>query len=278
MDKVDWGKSPRAAIRRFEKNDEGRDFVVGDIHGEFSLALEALEAADFDGRVDRLFCVGDLIDRGSENDRVLDFLEREGVYAILGNHEEDLAKMARLSELEGARWLDAACREMDMAWWLDVGPKKRQAIVEAFERLPLAFEIQTEAGLVAVVHAEPLPSLGWAYFKTLLEAGEELAVESCLRGREVAEGREQGSFGDVWRVFAGHTPAVGGVGKWGNLFCVDTGAVFGKLGKSKSGHLTLCRIDAPESELLSERSMAGLFEVKGASPVLSPEARSARPS
>jgi hypothetical protein len=105
-----------------------------------------------------------------------------------------------------------------------------------------------------------------------------LAVESCLRGREIAEGREKGAFGDVWRVFAGHTPAVGGVGKFGNLFCIDTGAVFGKLGKSKAAHLTLCRIDAPEHELLSARAMAGLFEVKGARlPGCEPSARAAKP-
>ena len=256
-------KSSASLVRRFGINELGRDFAVGDIHGEFSLVLEALELAGFDGRADRLFCVGDLIDRGSECHKVLEFLTTPGIFSIKGNHEDDLVGVAKSSKAGVPKLLEIACREIGVMWWHELDEGLRGEIVEEFAALPLAFEVKTHQGVVGIVHAEPVPSLSWSYFVELLEQGEELAVESALRGREVAEGREEGCYGDVWRVFAGHTPAPGGMESFGNLLCIDTGAVFGKHGAGNKGHLTLARIDAPDFELRKERSMSGLIEIKG---------------
>ena len=44
----------------------GRDFVFDDIHGCFATVEQALEALDYDPGRDRLFSVGDLIDRARE--------------------------------------------------------------------------------------------------------------------------------------------------------------------------------------------------------------------
>jgi len=56
-----------AQFPRFACNAVGRDFAVGDIHGCFSHLRRSLEAIGFDASVDRLFSVGDLIDRGPES-------------------------------------------------------------------------------------------------------------------------------------------------------------------------------------------------------------------
>ena len=56
---------PTTAVARYARNvTSGRDLVVGDVHGEFSTLEHALEALDFQPGKDRLFSVGDLIDRG----------------------------------------------------------------------------------------------------------------------------------------------------------------------------------------------------------------------
>jgi len=47
-------------------NKKGRDFVCGDIHGCFDQLEEKLSQVNFDKSTDRLFCVGDLIDRGHD--------------------------------------------------------------------------------------------------------------------------------------------------------------------------------------------------------------------
>lgn len=51
------------------ENQNGRDFVVGDIHGHFAMLNELMEVVAFDRNVDRLFAVGDLIDRGPNSVR-----------------------------------------------------------------------------------------------------------------------------------------------------------------------------------------------------------------
>ena len=58
--------SAGAAVARFEENATGRDFVVGDLHGMFSHLEALLNEVAFDESADRLFSVGDLIDRGPE--------------------------------------------------------------------------------------------------------------------------------------------------------------------------------------------------------------------
>ncbi|WP_183132684.1 metallophosphoesterase, partial [Pseudomonas amygdali] len=58
-------------IKRFAENTVGRDFAVGDIHGHFTRLQVALDVAGFNPAVDRLFSVGDLVDRGPECEDVI---------------------------------------------------------------------------------------------------------------------------------------------------------------------------------------------------------------
>jgi len=75
-------------VKRLPKNVLGRDFVIGDIHGRFQLVDQALLAVDFDRERDRLFSVGDLVDRGPEPLRALEFLAQPWFHAVRGNHED----------------------------------------------------------------------------------------------------------------------------------------------------------------------------------------------
>ena len=56
--------APECALERFERNESGRDLVVGDIHGMFPHLSALLAQLEFDESRDRLFSVGDLVDRG----------------------------------------------------------------------------------------------------------------------------------------------------------------------------------------------------------------------
>lgn len=71
-----------------KKNELGRDFVVGDIHGEFSMLEDALQIIGFDPIKDRLLCCGDMIDRGAESHRAFEFLEQPWFFSVKGNHED----------------------------------------------------------------------------------------------------------------------------------------------------------------------------------------------
>lgn len=77
-------------VQRLSKNTAGRDFVVGDIHGEHDLLMVLLKAINFDYLKDRVICTGDLVDRGSKSFEVLKLLKQPWFFSALGNHEDML--------------------------------------------------------------------------------------------------------------------------------------------------------------------------------------------
>ena len=68
-------------------NAQGRDFIVGDLHGCRSMLDALLEHVGFDTARDRLFSVGDLVDRGPDSMACLDLLLEPWFYPVLGNHD-----------------------------------------------------------------------------------------------------------------------------------------------------------------------------------------------
>ena len=75
-------------FKRFERNDLGRDFAVGDIHGHFSQLQKKLDEIGFNQDVDRLFSVGDLVDRGPECELSLEWIDRPWFHPVRGNHDD----------------------------------------------------------------------------------------------------------------------------------------------------------------------------------------------
>lgn len=68
-------------------NTTGRDFIVGDLHGCTNMLLALLDHIHFDPSVDRVFSVGDLVDRGPDSEGCLTLLEYPWFHAVLGNHD-----------------------------------------------------------------------------------------------------------------------------------------------------------------------------------------------
>lgn len=78
-------KSP--FIKIYPQNLRGRDFVVGDLHGCIDLLYILLEHVEFDPLNDRVFSVGDLIDRGPNSLEALELLKKDWFFSVMGNHE-----------------------------------------------------------------------------------------------------------------------------------------------------------------------------------------------
>jgi serine/threonine protein phosphatase 1 len=103
----------QSPIVTFLANTVGRDFAVGDIHGCFSALQKVLDTVTFDPAVDRLFSVGDLVDRGPESHLVLEWLDKPWFHAIGGNHDH-MAWRSALGDpyphvdhrRHGGEWLD----------------------------------------------------------------------------------------------------------------------------------------------------------------------------
>jgi serine/threonine protein phosphatase 1 len=79
--------SNSSIARQLPQNTHGKDYVVGDLHGCFDLLEQLLEKVHFNTSSDRLFSVGDLIDRGPNSLRCLELLAEPWFYAVQGNHE-----------------------------------------------------------------------------------------------------------------------------------------------------------------------------------------------
>ena len=73
-------------------NEQGRDFVVGDVHGCFRTLERGLREVQFDADSDRLFGVGDLVDRGPNSADALVWLEERFHAVALGNHERAIRR------------------------------------------------------------------------------------------------------------------------------------------------------------------------------------------
>lgn len=74
--------------RQYNLDEFGRVFVFGDIHGNFKALEYTLEKMS---EKDALIFTGDYVDRGIENDKVIDKLyelsQKDNVFIIRGNHE-----------------------------------------------------------------------------------------------------------------------------------------------------------------------------------------------
>ena len=65
---------------------EHRRIVIGDVHGHHDGLMTLLEALA-PGSDDRVYFLGDLIDRGPKSAQVLDFVQQSPYQTLLGNHE-----------------------------------------------------------------------------------------------------------------------------------------------------------------------------------------------
>lgn len=64
-----------------------RIILIGDIHGQYTELRKLLRKVKYDKRKDHILVLGDFIAKGPDSFKVLDFLIKNDVDCILGNHE-----------------------------------------------------------------------------------------------------------------------------------------------------------------------------------------------
>jgi serine/threonine protein phosphatase 1 len=214
-------------VKRVSRNTQGRDLIVGDIHGYFTKLQAALDAVGFNPAAgDRLFSVGDLVDRGPESMMALQWLARPWFHAVAGNHED----MAINWDAGGMPVHNYAAN--GGSWNIASDKTTRREIALAFAELPIAIELETCGGVVAIVHADcPAPS--WPQFvgsleSVLISEMERMHLISMAQWSRHRRDRlmDHGVEG-VRAVVVGHTP----MERWtslGNVIYIDTGGWQGR--------------------------------------------------
>jgi serine/threonine protein phosphatase 1 len=206
--------------QHYAANVAGRDFVVGDVHGCFTKLQAALDGLSFDPAKDRLFSVGDLVDRGQESELAYEWLSKPWFHPVRGNHEQMAIDCAQ-------GMFDYGCYVQNGGtWFLALTKPERQLIADAFSALPILIDIDTPSGLVGIVHAD-CPLASWPDLIEALEGEHaEQFAQMCIWSRERIQVGNETAVEGVVSVIVGHTPMK--ASKWlGNVRYIDTGAVFG---------------------------------------------------
>jgi serine/threonine protein phosphatase 1 len=208
----------------FSLNKKGRDFAVGDIHGYFSALQTALDTVNFCPTVDRLFSVGDLVDRGPESHMVLDWLAKPWFHAICGNHDFMTWRAAL-----GNPYLEVDHQMHGGAWLIALEADEQQRIGHRLASLPLVIEVQTPNGLVGIVHAD-CPYEDWAVMPKANPS--EMDIEHFLWSIERYKRQYTVPVRSLHALVHGHM-TVPEMKILGNVHFIDTG------GWSDRGHFTL---------------------------------------
>ncbi len=227
-------------------NSGGRDFVVGDLHGNLSRLEKVLDYHQFKPDRDRVIAVGDLIDRGTESLNTLRLLSEPWFFSVAGNHERllsqyrqgltqrqlDAAARKRL-EQAGAQWLLDAYDALNEDKWADLITE----IMNLIGQMPLMIQIGNGLNAVGVVHAE-LPDWDWNRNVARLERIKKVkfwdqprddpSIEPILWGRTQfqslmrGEHRDRVISGIAWVIY-GHS-ILNAPRRSGNRLWIDTGA------------------------------------------------------
>lgn len=213
--------SEAPTLVRFPVNFDGRDFIVGDIHGMFRALESLMVRAKFDAERDRMFSVGDLVDRGPDSKEALRWLAKPWFHACRGNHEQ----FAIDSVDEDA--LDFWVQYNGGEWWLELTAEDQARFRRAFLAMPLVMEVETGSGVVGIVHADVPPLVTWERFVELLESGHREVTLYALFSRDRIHGARSRRpiEGQVDRVYCGHTPVREPV-RMDNVHYIDTGACY----------------------------------------------------
>jgi serine/threonine protein phosphatase 1 len=224
-------------IKYCSRNELGYDYVIGDIHGRYDLVEKALELVHFNPLTDRLFCVGDLIDRGRDSWKVLEFLQRPYVYALRGNHEDMLLDLYNVDEPLSDEMLHFYSGNIGLEWWFDVSLENREKIIAEIKKLPLIIEVDSQIGKIGLIHADIDESLSWDRFKEAINNNEKSDIEEAMWGRTRLLYENEIPIEGVERVYAGHTTKAI-ITPLANFVGIDTGAVFNQ-------HLTIANLICP---------------------------------
>ena len=168
-------------VQRFARNTQGRDLVVGDLHGMRDDLLRQLERVGFDDKVDRVFCVGDLVDRGPHSQACVELLDQPWFHSVMGNH--DFSALVHFGAVlipvpPGPLQESLIATEPWHTQSIDAAAELSARIVS----MPFVIEIETDAGLIGITHAgTTLSRSQYADWQTMTQDIDECMACNDLR-------------------------------------------------------------------------------------------------
>jgi len=223
---------------------QARTIVIGDVHGCIA-ELEALVSACCLGTSDRVVLVGDLVAKGPDSRKVIEYARDTGMLAVRGNHDEALV-----------RWKQAADKGKPL-------PRLGRSAQEALDQLkpahlawlaelPYYLELDDDS---VVVHGGLEPGV-----KLEKQSPEVMvSLRSILPSGKLSTRATEGApWASKWKgppfVFFGHD-AIRGLQREKYALGLDTGCVYGR---------SLTAAILPERKLVSVPARRAYTEVRRA--------------
>ena len=228
------------ALAKHRRNEAGRDFVVGDVHGCVLTLERLLDRVDFEPARDRLFSVGDVVNRGPNSHLALEWLESGRLLAVAGNHEAMvLGALVRSRRPIWTPWVRALDADEERRW------------VHVLLQLPLAIEIETAHGPVGIVHAGVV-GRNWTLTVDGLQVGDKETTNTALIGGHGPDWRAPhgGPVTGLRALVTGHFP-VARPERDGAWWQIDIGAGF-----ASHDRLARLRIDCEPMKPTTTRVIA----------------------
>lgn len=212
-------------IKYIDGNKYNNVYVVGDLHGEYTKLMKALDGVSFNYDEDLLLCVGDLVDRGEENEQCINLIDEEWFETVMGNHEDFCIQGLDDYNVEFYHRM----HNNGGHWFYDLDYGRQLEIYKKFKNLPILMEMRRAGKKYGFVHAD-LPYQDWEYNKACLEAGDFIEgrhiIDHLIWARNIVN-MDTIQIAQVDQVFFGHTP-VDDFKHVGNCTFIDTGVVFDK--------------------------------------------------
>ncbi|MDP3857301.1 MAG: metallophosphoesterase [Stagnimonas sp.] len=181
-------------IRRLSPNHRGRDFYIGDLHGCTEHLARLMEHVRFDGSMDRVISVGDLVDRGPDSLAASSLIEEPWFFAVLGNHE--ICSLAVLHIDPYTQWESHLRYREYVEWHARLTEDQRAKVIGRLSALPLGLEVeQPDGSVIGVIHAHLRVRPGWPALNAVTAA--EMTPHSTKLGSlvwDAIRGREQASL------------------------------------------------------------------------------------
>jgi serine/threonine protein phosphatase 1 len=204
--------------KNYTNNYLGSDYIVGDIHGCYDQLQKELNRVGFNVAIDRLFSVGDVVDRGPDSFKCLDLFSKGWFYPVLGNHEMLMLDTVIKGEYD-EMWVNNGG-----SWYYQEDIQTLQKICKYIQNnVPYSLTVEVGNDTVGVCHAEP-PTHDW---NDLTKEEKELdpqVTAKIIWGRKRIERREKARrISNVTMTVHGHTIAKKIVKASNSLF-IDTGS------------------------------------------------------
>lgn len=214
-------------VKYLEIDEDVNVFVVGDIHGAYSLLMAKLKEIKFNFNSDLLISVGDLVDRGAENEKCVGLLNEHWFTSIKGNHEDFCYKGMMDDHIKFYHRM----RNNGGEWFYNLPEDLMEHIGRRLNQLPILLEVKYKGKKFGFVHAD-VPVEDWELLKdmvinddTQIDSARSV-IDACLWSRRVVE-MDSVTIAQVDNVFLGHT-VLPEIKQVGNCTFLDTGGVFKK--------------------------------------------------